>query len=361
MYSLGVVTNRDDWAWDFSAIHLNEKMNAFITKYQQEMNRFKRELPALNQIGDWVDRTIKWTSELEAHLSKGDTLEFNPIRMTNALFRPFVAKQCYYAPIVTHRRYQMPHIFPHERLADNRLVCFSLRNKSPYVLASDRLVDLHFTGDTQCLPLYRYRDDGKRVSNITEWGLRQFRELYGDDSISAEAIFAYTYAVLHDPVYRDNYAIDLLREFPRLPFYDDFGTWVEIGQELLDLHIGFESEEPYPLYQKDKAGDAKRTILHANKERGFITLDDKTVLTGVPEIAWKYKLGSRSAIEWVLDQYKERKPRDPTIAERFNTYRFADYKERVIDLLGRVCTVSVRTMELIDSMPNRSCPSAVKS
>ena len=361
LYSLGVVTNRDDWAWDFSAIHLNEKMNAFITKYQQEMNRFKRELPALNQIGDWVDRTIKWTSELEAHLSKGDTLEFNPIRMTNALFRPFVAKQCYYAPIVTHRRYQMPHIFPHERLADNRLVCFSLRNKSPYVLASDRLVDLHFTGDTQCLPLYRYRDDGKRVSNITEWGLRQFRGLYGDDSISAEAIFAYTYAVLHDPVYRDNYAIDLLREFPRLPFYDDFGTWVEIGQELLDLHIGFESEEPYPLYQKDKAGDAKRTILHANKERGFITLDDKTVLTGVPEIAWKYKLGSRSAIEWVLDQYKERKPRDPTIAEHFNTYRFADYKERVIELLCRVCTVSVRTMEIIDAMPSRSCPSNVKS
>ena len=61
-------------------------------------------------------------------------------------------------------------------------------------------------------------------------------------------------------------------------------------------------------------------------------------------------LGNRSAIEWVLDQYKERKPRDPTIASRFNTYRFADHKDRVIDLLQRVCTVSVRTMNLVDEM-----------
>ena len=52
----------------------------------------------------------------------------------------------------------------------------------------------------------------------------------------------------------------------------------------------------------------------------------------------------------MLDQYKERKPRDATIRERFNTYRFADHKERVIDLLQRVCTVSVKTMEVVDDM-----------
>ena len=40
----------------------------------------------------------------------------------------------------------------------------------------------------------------------------------------------------------------------------------------------------------------------------------------------------RSALEWVLDQYKEKKPKDPTIAKLFNTYRFCDYKEQVIDL-----------------------------
>ena len=209
---------------------------------------------------------------------------------------------------------------------------------------------MHLTGDTQCLPLYRYTEDGERVSNITEWGLQQFREHYRDDSISAEDIFAYTYAVLHNPVYREKYALDLLREFPRLPFYPDFKAWFGMGQELLDLHTGFESVEAYPLQQTELAGEAKRAILRADKERGVIALDEKTSLTGVPPDAWRYRLGSRSALEWVLDQYKERKPKDPTIAEKFNTYRFADYKEQVIGLLQRVCTVSVRTMEIVDGM-----------
>ena len=232
--------------------------------------------------------------------------------------------------------------------------------KAFYVLA--RLTfDLHFTGDTQCLPLYRYTPDGERISNITEWGLRQFREHYRDDGISAEDIFAYTYAVLHDPVYRSDYRIDLLREFPRLPFYHEFDVWKKMGQELLDLHIGFESAEPYPLdpwrghcctrtLSHQGKGVNPRVILRADKGKGTIVLDDQTTLTGVPPEAWEYRLGSRSALEWVLDQYKERKPKDPTIAERFNTYHFADYKERVIDLLRRVCTVSVATTRIVEGM-----------
>ena len=221
-----------------------------------------------------------------------------------------------------------------------------------------------FIDGTQCLPLYRYTDKGERVNNITEWGIRHINEHYkkewGEDfkniypdGITAEHIFAYTYAVLHDPVYRHDYAVDLTRELPRLPLYHDFDIWAKMGQELLDLHIGFESAEPYPLKRLDKAGNAKRVFLRPDKERGSITLDDKTTLTGVPPDAWRYRLGSRSALEWVLDQYKEKKPRDPTIAEKFNTYRFADHKERVIDLLRRVCTVSVRTMEIVDSMARR--------
>ena len=218
-----------------------------------------------------------------------------------------------------------------------------------------------FTGETQCLPLYRYTEDGERVSNITDWGLRQindhYRKAWGKDfaeefpnGITAEHIFAYTYAVLHDPVYRHDYEIDLKQEFPRLPLYKDFSAWARMGQELLDLHIGFESADPYPLKRVDTGVKAKRTILRADKDNGRIVLDDVTTLTGVPADAWRYRLGNRSALEWVLDQYKERKPKDPTIAEKFNTYKFADYKEQVIDLLRRVCTVSVRTMDIVDDM-----------
>ena len=83
-------------------------------------------------------------------------------------------------------------------------------------------------------------------------------------------------------------------------------------------------------------GDSKTGHPTADKDSGIITLDEQTTLTGVPAEAWEYRLGSRSALEWILDQYKEKKIKDPTIREQFNTYRFADHKERVVDLLGRV-------------------------
>ena len=126
-----------------------------------------------------------------------------------------------------------------------------------------------------------------------------------------------------------------------------------MGQELLDLHIGFEQAEPYPLERVDLEGEPKRVILRADKAAGAILLDDKTTLRGIPPEAWEYQLGSRSALEWVLDQYKERKPRDPTIRETFNNYLFPDHKEKVIDLLQRVCTVSVATMEIVGGMAHR--------
>jgi len=79
-------------------------------------------------------------------------------------------------------------------------------------------------------------------------------------------------------------------------------------------------------------------------------LDTETQLSGVPTAAWDYKLGNRSAIDWVLDQHKEKKSRDPIVREKFNTYRFADHKEWVVDLLSRVVTVSGRTVEITESM-----------
>ena len=353
--SLGVATNRDEWAYDFDYDALTNKVLFFAKVYRDEMRRFSDERPDHGTLNDWVDRSIKWTSELESHLVKGDSVDFSTANVTRAMYRPFVTKHCYYAPIVTHRRYQMPQIFPHQRVDANRAINFAARHRSFYVLASDTLVDLHFAGDNQCLPLYRYTAGGERVSNITEWGLRQFRQHYGDDSICAEDVFAYVYAMLHDPAYRQRYEVDLRREFPRVYFQEDFVWWTQQGRELLDLHLGFETHEPWPLERQDKAGvEPKRALLRADKGKGIIRLDDQTSLAGVPPEAWEYQLGSRSALEWVLDQYKERTPKDPTIRERFNTYRFADYKERVTDLLGRICAVSTLTTTIVDELGHRS-------
>ena len=364
LYSLGIATNRDEWTFDFDEDLVADKVSLFCRVYRDEIRRYVTESPDIGSISDWVDRSIKWTAELERHLAKGDPIVFTTANIVPALYRPYTLKHCYYAPIVTHRRYQQPTIFPHGSDAQNQIICFSGvgSSKAFSVLATDKLYSLDLLEKTQCLPLYRYTAEGERVSNITEWGIRQFNdhyrqewgnafdELAGPEGITAEDIFAYTYAVLHDPVYRHDYRVDLLREFPRLPFYHDFHVWRDMGRELLDLHIGFERAEPYPLEKVDLEGEPRRVILRADKEKGAIVLDDKTTLRGVPPEAWEYQLGSRSAVEWVLDQYRERKPRDPTIAQRFNTYRFAHHKERVIDLLRRVCAVSVKTVEVVDDM-----------
>ena len=378
LYSLGIATNRDEWVLDFDSKVLEGKVKFFRDTYTNEMRRYQTEKPDTNSIGDWVDRSIKWTSELERHLVKGEELTFTTRNITRSLHRPFVAKSFYYAPIIVHRRYQHPQIFPHKSTVQNKAITFSgvASNKPFSVLATDKVYSLDLLEKTQCLPLYRYTGDGEWVSNITEWGLRRinahyhkefgerFEDVVGRESITAEDVFAYTYAVLHDPVYRRDYAVDLLREFPRLPLYHDWAAWMKMGRELLDLHIGFEDVDPYPLERYDtniegQDGENRvspRVMLRANagdKDRGEIHIDSETVLRGVPADAWRYRLGNRSALEWVLDQYKEKKPRDPTIAAKFNTYRFADYKEDVIGLLRRVCAVSVQTMEVVDGMAIR--------
>ena len=359
LYSMGVVTNRDEWVYDFDTARLGKKVRAFVAEYEDNRGRHGGTDVDDAELGI----TIKWTRDLKRQLRSNIRNRFARANIRRTDFRPFTRKTLYFNQNLNEMQYQLPEVFPKGVDDENRVICFCVNGKDFYALAADQVFDLHFTGDTQCLPLYRYTANGERVSNITRWGIDQinghyrrewgdeFESLAGEDGITAEQIFAYTYAVLHDPAYRHEYAVDLLREFPRLPLYRDFHHWAEMGQKLLDLHIGFESAEPYPLERHDREDvDPKRAILRADKSRGTITLDERTTLAGIPAQAWEYRLGSRSALEWVLDQYKEKKPRDPTIREKFNTYRFSDHKEKVIDLLRRVCTVSVETMEIVDNM-----------
>lgn len=210
----------------------------------------------------------------------------------------------------------------------------------------------------QLLPRFRYTKSGEKLDNITDWALKKFREAYGKDAgITKADIFHYVYGVLHDPVYRETYAINLKREFPRIPFYPDFQQWAAWGEALMALHIGYEAVEPWPLERFDEADERARAagvppkaMLKSDSGAGVIRLDSETQLSGIPPQVWSYKLGNRSAVDWVLDQYKEKTPRDPTIREKFNTYRFADYKDHVIDLLARVTRVSVETVAITEAM-----------
>ena len=297
-------------------------------------------------------------------------------------YRPYVKKANYFDSEhrITHELYQNTVLFGSYGKNENKIIAFNVGSITNDALASKNLVDFAFlkfaNGSTQCLPLYTYDAEGNRRENITDWALEKFEEhyrevmeiernqlkkagIYKKECTSPRAnmekrhIFHYVYAVLHDPAYRQKYELNLKRDFPRIPFYDDFSKWTRWGEELMDLHINYETVEPYRLEREDIAAENPKPKLKAEKENGIIYVDSQTTLHGIPEIAWEYKLGNRSALEWILDQYKEKKPKDATIAEKFNTYRFADYKESVIDLLMRVCMVSVKTMEIIRKLEEK--------
>jgi predicted helicase len=378
LFSLGIATNRDEWVFDLNKKNLQNKVKFFCEVYEKEKVRWQKSNKNI-PLNDFVDRTIKWTEELEHHIERKSNLVYFNEGIRTSSYRPFIRKFLYLDKIIIHRLYQNENFFGSgNKVFNNKTICFVGLNsiKQFSVLSTDgvpELAGLSGGSNLTHLPYYRYDKEGNQIENISSWGLQQFQTHYKDKKITKEDIFNYIYGVLHNPAYRTKYELNLKREFPRIPFYEDFKKWSNWGKKLMELHIDYETVKPFnlkvtevkavkkskgeELFEEVKEPEALykytpkvKVKLKADKEKGIIELDEVTSLSGIPKEAWEYKLGNRSALEWILDQYKEKKPSDPTIAEKFNTYRFADYKEQVIDLLKRVCTVSVETMKIVEEM-----------
>jgi len=152
-------------------------------------------------------------------------------------------------------------MFGDEGVSENLFLAFTdPTSQKPFmVMCGDMPFDMHLVGaasGASGLPLYRFLTDGSRVENITDWALKQFEKAYGKNKakpITKDAIFHYVYGVLHDPTYREKYAQNLKREFPRLPFYPDFWSWADWGDKLMRLHIGFETVDPWPLARVERS------------------------------------------------------------------------------------------------------------
>jgi predicted helicase len=365
LYSLGIVTNRDDWVFGASVEQVAKKVSFFIDTYNHERSRLATHLNDEN-LEDLLDSSIKWTRAVKRDLRRNVPYTFQPDEIVQSVYRPFAKRWLYYDRHLNEMLNQIPGLFG-RTIGQNTGIAFRVGERAEFgaiAIEAVPTVDIFVPSAAQVVCRWRYVD-GERVDNITDWALNQFRSNYKAASektkrvVTKDAIFHYVYGILHDPIYREKYVLNLKREFPRIPFYADFWRWVEWGQTLMALHIGYETVEPWPLKRIDvpdeksrKAGLAPKVILKADKDAGNIRLDSETQLSGVPPEAWTYRLGNRSALEWILDQYKEKTPKDPTIRAKFNTYRFADHKEEVIDLLKRVTRVSVETMKITQAMKN---------
>lgn len=359
IFANGTSTNRDEWVYDFSDESLLSKIIYFIENYNNLINTRNNTFP----------QVIKWSRDLKKKFTNKIKLDYDKDLVTKIEYRPFVSVYNYYDKkindILTDKHFSL---LGKSLKLPNKLISIGGYDRKPFaILATKYLPNLNFYGDpAQFIALYRYDEQGNKVDNITDWGLEKFRNYYNSKKINKVDIFEYIYGLLHNPIYRKKYELNLKREFPRIPFYDDFKKWQSWGKKLMDLHINYETVKPFKLdvINANLPGRSKgkkdlfdnkyenniKTKLKVDKISGTIELDEITTITGIPKEALEYKLGNRSALEWILDQYKEKKPKDPTIAEKFNTYKFADYKDQVIDLLKRVTTVSVETMKIIREM-----------
>lgn len=348
-YTLGVSTNRDPWLYDRDITELRKKANLLKENFDTAPYNPKT----------WP-KNVKWSETLRKRKKSGKTEVFSASHIREVHYRPFTRRLAYLSDFFVDRPGKSKSFFRNS-ITNDSLVISDPGFRAEYCVSSVKTpIDLHFGTSYdgyQQIPRNIIGSEGERIDNITDWALNQFAKHYGKKAgVTKDAIFAYCYAVLHDPIYREKYALNLKREFPRIPFYPDFARWVAWGERLLDLHIDYETQEPWPIERIDTTNPKRakhstpKPKLKSQPETGVVVVDEDTQLTGIPVGAWHYRLGNRSAIDWVLDQHKEKKPKDPAIAAKFNTYRFADYKESMIELLAKVVRVSVETNAITDGM-----------
>jgi predicted helicase len=208
------------------------------------------------------------------------------------------------------------------------------------------------TDGNQCFPFYTYAEDGtNRRENITDWALAQFREHYHDETISKWDIFHYVYAALHHPVYRDKYAANLKRELPRLPFAPAFRPFAEAGATLAALHVGYEGLDPYPLKfieAPDQPLNWRVDKMRLSKDGTSLQYNDFLTLAGIPPQTYDYKLGNRSALHWLIDQYRVKTDKRSGIVNDPNRL---DDEQYIVRLIGQVVRVSVETVAVVAGLP----------
>lgn len=374
LYSNGLKTSRDTWVYNFSARAIENNVRRMIEFYNSQIGV---EQP------DMDSTKIAWNRSLLTFRAQGRALAFEQESMRNSLYRPFCKQTAYFNRELNDMVYQLPNLFPtpaHENIA---IIASIAGTKDFSVLIADTLPDLHLVGDAQAFSLYTYEpiveDDGgfnlnlgggevvdgyTRRENITDATLAAYRGTYGDEGIAKEDIFYYIYALLHHPEYRKKYAADLKKMLPRIPLAKGFWEYSRAGRALVELHLGYESVDPYPLdevasspapeslEERFEFYRVQKLQFEPKKDKTRIKYNGHLTLKGIPEEAYEYQVNGRSALEWVIDRYQVKPDKKSLIMNDPNDYcRAVDNPRYIVDLIKRLVTVSLETQKLVGTLP----------
>ena len=364
-FSNGISTARDAWAYNFNQNTLTKNMNRLIGTYNAEVDRWKRRENRDANVDDFVvydDVKIKWSSGLKQKLESGQIAEFTAAKIRQSLYRPFTKSNLYFDRMIDDRVLVFPSIFPTpETETENRVICVAgIGDRKGFgCLMTNRIpsLDLAFEKD-QCFPFYTYDENGRnRRENITGWALAQFRAHYQDEAITKWDIFHYVYGLLHHPDYRERYQANLKRDLPHLPYAPDFWGFAKAGGRLGEIHIGYEEGPEHQLTfieNREVPINWRVEKMKLSKDKTQLVYNDFLTLDGIPAKTFDYRLGNRSALEWVIDQYRVKTDKRSGIVNGPNR---ADDPRYIVKLIGKVIAVSLETVKIVERLPDLGVPS----
>ena len=372
-FSLGVASGRDSWVYNFSIESIRKNVNSTINFYNEQrelLNRQeKTEIDRNSTKGVWTDY---WLDSI----SKNKVFRLQEKGFRCGLYRPFVQSNFYFEYQLNTRQYQQTKLFPTPE-SKNLVICLSGigSSKDFSALITDKIPDLQLMFNGQCFPLYWYEENKQQGlfatesgdcichDGISDWMLKEVRNRVGNKKITKEMIFYYIYGLLHSPDYRNTFASDLKKSLPRIPIITDETEWLNFyyaGKMLAELHLNYESVEPYEVTINDNyAGEDEYAHYAVSKmrfpkkgEQSTIIYNEYLRIDDIPARVYEYVVNGKSAVEWIMERYAVTIDRKSLIKNNPNLWSKEHEEPRYIfNLLLSVMNVSLQTADIMERLP----------
>ncbi|MCA4766445.1 DEAD/DEAH box helicase [Mycobacterium avium subsp. hominissuis] len=341
-YTLGVQSGRDWWTIGFGKNHTKKNAELMIDNFNYEIERLKYVDDKLSKINTSPD-FVNWSDVLKKRLLRSEKIEKKTSQMVITSFRPFTKKWMYFEDAIIHRPRQ------YKKISDFGTIIFTTGTG----------VSKDFSALTTAnIPNYHYLDTGRALyeketnsigdlSNISTFSTQYY-------NLNEEDTFYYVYGVLHSNEYKMLYSSDLNKAMARIPLLKNKEQYVDIGRKLIQLHLNYENQKKWenvevqihenePDYRVKKMKHPKKGDLET------IIYNDCITIKNIPIEAYGYIVNGRSAIEWIIDQYRVKTDKKSGIIDDPN--EFSDDPKYILNLLLSIITVSMKTLELIEELP----------
>ena len=399
LVSRGVSTSRDAWVYNSSLCALQSNLTRGIDFYNSELDRIAEEKPTYvnmknqaNKIESAVDKdSTKWSWNVSdySRIASQQKYSLSKEVLRTGLYRPFEKRNVAFEHTLINRVYQLPRLYPNID-SGNMGICIQQTGPMPFtVLGVNVISDLVVCGAGNPMSqLARWRfitrseDDDlfednceQRVSNLNSNVIAEIRAKTRIDDLSDDDVFAYVYGILHSPQYRNEFEVNLKKEAPRIPIIGDadrFRSYAAAGKALLNLHIDYENAELHPAVTENWSvnPEDKHRLVGDKKMRQPKIADPKTgkkvadtsrliyneylTLENIPEEAHRWRLGTRTATEWIIDRYYISTHKASGIVNDPNQWGLEQDPQNpnyIIDLIKRVVTVACETHKIVESLP----------